>query len=254
MRHAIERTFILGGALLALVASSPAWSGDGSEGGDGWSHTFVMYLLGPTLDGTVGIGPADGDVDMNAGDVFSMLDMAFLGIYAGEGERWGVVADVIYMDLSEDDISGPLGILSGEVGNKQFTGVGSLSYRVSDSTRLLFGLMYTDITADIQIVGPINSRYAKTSESWVDPVVGVAFNNPFGARWDFTALAQVGGGVGADLAYGLTASFAWKFGQSTSLTLGYRYLYFDYEDGSGAGRFKFDMKQHGPAIGFRFNF
>ena len=240
--------------VLALLLSMPVLANAQTAGEDGWSATFVLYLLGPTLDGAVGIGPADSDVDMGAGDVFSMLDSAFLGIYAGEGERWGVVADVVYMDLSEDDISGPAGILRGEVGNKQLTGLVSASYRVSERTRLLAGLMYTDITADIRITGPINSRYAKTSESWVDPVVGVAFNNPFGARWDFTALAQVGGGVGADLAYGLTASFAWKFGQSTSLTLGYRYLYFDYEDGSGAGRFKFDMKQHGPAIGFRFNF
>jgi hypothetical protein len=222
--------------------------------GEGWSSSFVLYLLGPTLDGTVGIGPVDGDVGMNAGDVFSSLDSAFLGIYAGEGEHWGIVADVVYMDLSEDDLSGPLGLVRGEVGNKQLVSLVSASYRVSDHTRLLAGLMYTDITADIRLTGPINSRYAKTSVSWVDPVVGVLFNSPVGARWDFTGLAQVGGGVGADLAYGLTASFAWKFGQSTSLTLGYRYLYFDYEDGSGAGRFKFDMKQHGPAVGFRFNF
>ena len=228
--------------VLALLLSMPVLANAQTAGEDDWSATFVLYLLGPTLDGSVGIGPGTGDVDMGAGDVFSMLDSAFLGIYAGEGERWGV------------DISGPGGILRGEVGNKQLTGLVSASYRVSERTRLLAGLMYTDITADIRITGPINPRYAKTSESWVDPVVGVAFNTPFGARWDFTALAQVGGGVSADLAYGLTASFAWKFGQSTSLTLGYRYLYFDYEDGSGAGRFKFDMKQHGPAIGFRFNF
>ena len=60
------------------------------------------------------------------------------------------------------------------------------------------------------------------------------------------------GGVGSDLTYVLTASFAWQFGDRSSLTLGYRYLYFDYEKGYGANRFKFDMKQHGPAVGYRF--
>jgi hypothetical protein len=238
---------------VALLLSVPAMAQAQTAGEDDWSAIFVLYLLGPTLDGTVGIGPVGGDVDMSAGDVFSALDRAFLGIYAGEGERWGVVADLVYMDLSEDDISGPAGILRGEVGNKQFTGLVSASYRVSEQTRLLAGFMYTDVTADIRISGPMNSRFAERSESWVDPVVGVLFNSPFGDRWDFSALAQVGGGVGADLAYGLTASLAWKFGKSTSLTFGYRYLYFDYEDGSGVGRFKFDMKQHGPALGFRFD-
>lgn len=216
-----------------------------------WSNTFIFYLLGPTLDGTTGIGPLDATVDMSAGDVFSALDMAFLGIYAGEGEHWGVVADVVYMDLSEDDISGPLGLVSGELGNRQATALLSASYRVSDTTRLLAGVAYTDLSADIRIETPLNTRYAKTSESWADPMVGVLYNSPVSDSWEFTGLAQVGGGVSSDLTYVLTASFAWQFGERSALTLGYRYLYFDYEDGSGADRFKFDMKQHGPALGYR---
>ena len=78
---------------VALLLSVPAMGQAQTAGEDDWSAIFVLYLLGPTLDGTVGIGPVGGDVDMSAGDVFSALDRAFLGIYAGEGERWGVVAD-----------------------------------------------------------------------------------------------------------------------------------------------------------------
>jgi hypothetical protein len=237
---------------LGLLAAPAALAQDANDSGDGWSSAFTFYLLGPTLDGTVGIGPLDATVDMSAGDVFSALDMAFLGFYAGEGERWGVVADLVYMDLSEDDISGPLDLVSGELGNRQASVLLSASYRVSDSTRLLAGMAYTDISADIRIDTPANSRYAKTSESWADPMVGVLYNTPMGKNWDFSGLAQVGGGVGSDLTYVLTASFAWQFGDRSSLTLGYRYLYFDYEKGNGANRFKFDMKQHGPAVGYRF--
>ncbi len=246
-----RNTLVLLG-LLVLILAPPAFAQDATGDAAGWSNTFVLYLLGPTLDGTVGIGPAEGDVSLDAGDVFSALDGAFLGIYAGEGERWGVVADLVYMDLSADDLSGPVGILSGEVGNKQTTALGSISYRITDHLRLLAGLMYTDITAKIRIDGPIETRGAKTSESWVDPVVGLWYSAPIGNRWDFSGIAQVGGGAGADLAYILTASFSWKFGKNTSLSLGYRYLDFDYEDGSGLDRFKFDMKEHGPAVGFRF--
>lgn len=239
-------------AAMGLVFSSASWAQQDSETDSGWSSTGIIYLLAPSLAGTVGIGPVEGDIDMNAGDVFSALDMAFLGIYVGEGDRWGVVVDVVYMDLSEDDISGPAGLVTGEVGNKQFSGLVSASYRMTDHTRLLAGFMYTDITADIRITSPLNSRYAKTSESWADPVVGVLFNAPISENWDFTGLAQIGGGMGADLAYVLTASVGWQFGEKTSLTLGYRYLDFDYEDGQGANRFKFDMKEYGPAVGFRF--
>ncbi len=31
---------------------------------------------------------------------------------------------------------------------------------------------------------------------------------------------------------------------------GYRALYIDYEDGSGANLFKFDFTMHGPLLGF----
>jgi hypothetical protein len=241
-------------ASVALVLAPQAFGQASGDNTPGWSHSLVIYLLGPTLDGTVGIGPADSDVKLDAGDVFSALDGAFLGMYAGEGERWGVVADVVYMDLKED-LLGSAEILSGQFGNRQTTAVLSASYRVSDTTRLLAGALYTEVSADLTINGPINTRRASTSESWVDPVVGILYSTPLSDRWSFSGLAQAGGfGVSSDLVLSLTASAAYQLSGRTSLSLGYRYLDFDYEDGSGIGRFKFDMKQHGPAVGFRFSF
>ena len=60
-----------------------------AQGDSGWSNQGLIYLLGPALDGTSGVGPFDTDVDLSAGDVFDNLDSAFLGMYRGEGERWG---------------------------------------------------------------------------------------------------------------------------------------------------------------------
>ena len=48
--------------------------------------------------------------------------------------------------------------------------------------------------------------------------------------------------------------FGWQFAQWGSLQLGYRWLYMDYETGSGADRFKYDMLIQGPQIGLTFNF
>jgi hypothetical protein len=85
----------LGLAALFCAAMQPAFAQSESS----WSNQGLIYLLGPTLDGTSGIGPIDTDVDMSASDVFETLDGAFLGMYRGEGERWGVMIDVVYMDL-----------------------------------------------------------------------------------------------------------------------------------------------------------
>ena len=88
----------LGLAVLFCAAMQPAFAQSESS----WSNQGLIYLLGPTLDGTSGIGPIDTSVDMSASDVFETLDGAFLGMYRGEGERWGVMIDVVYMDLKAE--------------------------------------------------------------------------------------------------------------------------------------------------------
>lgn len=44
------------------------------------------------------------------------------------------------------------------------------------------------------------------------------------------------------------------FGNDATLIAGYRVLHQDYEDGSGANRFAFDVTTHGPIIGMNFRF
>ena len=221
-----------------------------------WSNQGLIYLLGPTLDGTSGVGPFDTEVDLSAGDVFDNLDSAFLGMYRGEGERWGVLIVVVDMDLNADG-SGDGGRFSGEVELEQTTAIVSATYRLSPTTQLMAGALYNDISGGISLTGPRNESRGQTmGEDWVDPIVGVLFETPIGAgNWSFTGAAQLGGfGVGSDLVTILTGSFSYRFNNWSSIDIGYRYLDFDYEDGDGADRFKFDMSEHGPAVGWRIDF
>ena len=219
-----------------------------------WSSQGLIYLLGPTLDGTSGIGPVDTEVDMDAGDVFDALDGAFLGMYRGQNNRWGVALDVVHMDL-KGDATGDRGALSGTVSVRQSSVIASGYYRVSEEFRIIGGALYNDLATRVSLSGPLNDRNQKVSEDWVDPVIGVGYDVPLGESWDFSGSALVGGfGVGSDLVMVFSASFAYRFNDWSSISLGGRYLDFDYEDGQGADRFKFDMKQYGPAVGFRFDF
>lgn len=243
---------VFGLALTLCAAIQPAYGQSESS----WSNQGLIYLLGPTLDGTSGIGPIDTDVDMSAGDVFDNLDGAFLGMYRGEGERWGVLVDIVYMDLKADG-SGDGGAFSGEVEVEQTTAIASATYRLSPTTQLMAGALYNDVSAGISLEGPTDRiREQSAGDDWVDPIVGVLFETPIGAgNWSFTGSAQIGGfGVGADLVTILTGSFSYRFNNWSSIDIGYRYLDFDYEDGDGLDRFKFDMKEHGPAVGWRFDF
>jgi len=235
-----------------LLALTPSITTAQTE--SGWSNQGLLYLLGPTLDGTTGVGDLQTEVDLGMSDVFDAIDKGLLGMYRGEGERWGMLVDVVYMDLKMD-AEGSRGVLSGELELEQTLAIASATWRLNESLQLMGGAMYADLSTDIALTGPQTTRMASISEDWLDPLVGVLFETPVGAGWEFSGSAQVGGfGVGSDLVVILSGAMFYRFNDWSSLSLGYRYLDFDYDDGEGANRFKFDMKQHGPLIGVRFDF
>jgi hypothetical protein len=244
----------LSGALMLTLAPAIAAAEDATKDAPRWSNQGLVYLLAPTLSGTQGVGDLELDVDIDASEVFDAIDSGFLGMYRGEGERWGIMLDVVYMDLkggTEDTFDA----FSGDMEVEQTVAIASVTWRVNDTLQLTGGALYSDVAATLSLSGPNNDRQLKVGDDWIDPVVGVLFETPISSAWEFTGAAQVGGfGVGSDLVVVLSGAFAYRFNRWSSVSLGYRYLDFDYDDGDGADRFKFDLKEHGPAIGFRFDF
>jgi len=244
-------------SLLALVVVANAthtFAQTSTDAATQWKNTVEIYLMGPTLDGTVGLGPVDGDVDVDAGTVFDALDGAFLGTYIGEADRWGVLVDLAYMDLKEDG-KGPQGLVDYEV-NVEQTVLGLVGlYRLTDTLQFTFGGRYVDVSNRLSLRGPTQDRGARSSESWFDPTIGLRYVAPLSEKWVFNGAADIGGaGVGSDLTWFWSANIAYRMTERSQIYAGYRYIYFDYEDGEGRDRFKFDMAQHGPLVGFRFEF
>ena len=239
---------------VTMVMASPAFAQTTPAGGSQWRNTLEIYLLGPNLDGSVGLGPVDGDVDVDPGTIFEALDGAFLGSYVDEAERWGVLADLAYMDLKAEG-TGPLGAVNYDVNVKQtIFGLVGL-YRLTDTLQLTFGGRYVDVTNRLTLTGPDREGGLKAAENWIDPTVGLRYVAPLGEKWVFNGMADIGGaGVGSDLTWLLSANIAYRITGRTQFYAGYRYIYFDYEDGEGRDRFKFDMAQHGFLAGFRFEF
>lgn len=223
------------------------------ETSSGWSNSLVLYLLAPTIDGTVGVGPIDTDIEVDPSTVLDTFDGGFLGAWVVENGQWGLFLDLVYMDLSADFKLADDRI-PGELGNKQLiVGLNGL-YSLTDKLQLMAGVMYTDVSMKLSLDGPVQPRRLNLGDSWADPAIGMRFATPITERWSFGGFGQIGGGVNADLVWQLTGSFSFQMTPRSSLMLGYRYMDFDYESGKGADRFKFDVAQHGPALGFRFDF
>jgi len=242
--------------IVALIAwSSGSWAQTtGQDSSSEWKHSLVFYLLAPAIDGKVGVGPINGEVAIDQSTVLKSLDTWFLGAWSAEKDDWGVLVDVIYMDLDEA-FHLPGGLIPGEIGFTQsVTGLYG-QYRLTNSLQLMAGVMYTDVSLKFPPDGPPQLQYLKAGDSWADPVVGLRYVAPISERWSFDGFGQVGGfGVNSDLVWQLTGSFSYRMTERSYFTAGYRYMDFDYESGSGLDRFKFDVVEHGPAVGFRFNF
>lgn len=252
-RVPLRRFLFLALAICAAAAPLHAAAQDGAAPGE-WRQSIHIYLLGPTIEGNSGIGPADADVDVDAGKVFDMLEGAFLGMYLAEKDDWGVFADLVYMNLESDFDLGQ-GVVTGEFGNKQLTAAVSATRRLNQNWQLLAGGMYTGVKLSLDTSGPLGGQQRRRSESWVDPFVGARFESPLGERWGFASFGYLGGfGVGSDLMWSLNAGVGYHLSKRNSITLMYRYIDFDYEDGEGLDRFKFDIAEHGPALGWRFSF
>jgi hypothetical protein len=200
------------------------------------------------------------DIDASFGDIVDNLEFGAMLAYRGEGDRWAVMFDAIYMDLGADDsrTAGPIRI-DAEVGMQQTALEADFGRRVTELTTAFVGLRYIDISADVEVArtGPLTNelRSAGGSESWLDPVIGFTTRIPLSDIWSLDLRGDIGGfGVGSDFSWQAIATVRWQASTSIHVIGGYRYIDIDFEDGSGSSLFQYDMALSGPGLGVAFSF
>jgi opacity protein-like surface antigen len=243
--------------LAALGATSSAHAEE-------WKHTLVPYLWASAMDGTTGIGtplgPVEADVDISFGDIWDNLEIGGMVSYRVERGRWAIMGDLIYMDLETDKTgsAGPIRV-DATVEVQQTAFEVDVGYRVTERVLAYAGWRYNDLNADLEVIrtgpGPGATRVAGTSETWVDPMIGVIIDIPLADRWTVALRGDVGGfGVGSDFAWQAAAFVSWQATDAIHVIGGYRYIDMDYEDGEGTSLFKYDMAISGPVLGVAFTF
>lgn len=217
-----------------------------------WTFRFTPYIWAAGLKGSTTVGQTQADIDLDFGDILEDLDMALMGDFRAEKGPWAIETDIIWTDLESDAQAGPLNIsVKPRMVFWQLDG----RYRVAPQWEVYAGFRYYYSKVHIDIDTPNRQINASGSEDWIDPVVGVAFRTPINDRWSFAARGDIGGfGVGSDFAWGAMAVFDYRFGETTSITFGYRHLDIDYETGSGDNTFGLDAYMTGPIIGASFRF
>lgn len=214
---------------------------------DGYELWLYGWLSG--LDGTVGIGPVEADVDASISDVLDALDVALMAAFRVEQGNWVWTVDADYARL-ENDYSDAVTL---EVEQTLFRATGG--WRFEQGVELFIGARAVNLENTLKL--DVNGMQAspKAKEDWVEPLVGAGYRSSADRRWQVLLAADVGGfGMGSDLSWSAQAAVRYGFSERFGMAVGYRVLDIDYEDGNGANRFLYDISQHGPlvALGWRF--
>lgn len=255
------------GAAAALLAGgaaiTPARAADAASAGD-WKFQTTLYVWATSLSGDVGVRnlPA-ASVDVPFSDVLRNTDGALMGAFVANNGKWLFLADLVYAKLSDTQSVGTYGgsrldatitqtIASGAVGYLLPTG------RPDFDLALTAGARYASIKSSMTFDpnGPLKSISGNQRKSWVDPTVGFASHFAISDKWFADAVADIGGfDVGSRISSSGYAGVGYNWTPSLSTSLGYRYLYENYEDsGNSTGTFRYKTTMHGPTVALSWRF
>lgn len=230
---------------VALLAPLPSGASETNQ----WTFDVSIYGLADGMSGQIGIGPVTADVNVGVDDILDNLEFGFMGTTRVGYGPWALTVEGLYLG-----VEGAKNGVTAEF--DQWLVEPSVSYRVNEYFEPLAGVRYNHLNGELRGPGILPTPVIPSGmQDWWDPIVGANFTLPLGKGFSLNLRGDVGGfGVGSDLAWQVYPYLNWQFAKWASLQAGYRWLDMDYETGSGASRFKYDMLNQGAQIGFTFHF
>jgi len=246
--------------LAALLGLAAAGASAESEPDGRWTGSVTPYVWGLGVSGTVrplANGPTL-KVDRSLGDLLDNLDAA--GFVTGLARRddWVLVGDLTY---SRSSLKGRIALpnlppslrVEAKARERQLTISALVGRTISEGqdsrADLLAGIRAWRLRAEIAV--PAVEIGVRSTTTITDPIFGVRWEGPIGQRWSAMAYGDVGGfGIDSKLTWQVVAAAKRSVGQSSHLSLGWRYLAVDYrEDGR-----RLDLAFAGPVVGWTWNF
>lgn len=216
-----------------------------------WEYTGFLYLWGSALGGETTSGDS---IDVSFSDLVDKLDFGLMGTIEANKGSWSLFADVMYLNLSDDDDAsvGP-GISASadaDIDGLVFTGGVGYSLVDNNTSKLhgLGGLRHLNMDTTVNIDGPSGSqRINDTLSNW-DAIVGIKGVHTLADRWSLLYYADVGAGD-SDLTWQAAVAIDFEINK-WSLNFGYRHLEWDIDNSPNISNISFS----GPFIGARYRF
>lgn len=240
------RAVLFAGILLSGISIASAQTAEES----GWNFNITPYFWAIAIDGDIGVGDITVPIEQSFSDAWDRLE--FGGMLAAEANKDKVILLLSgsYVNI-DDKESTPLGTFRAEV--EQAIVQAAAGYNLIEKPKLALdaGVGGRYIYSDLDLNVPIDRPDISRSIDWADPVVFARVTYHFTEQCYSVLIGDIGGfGVSSDLTAQIYALAGYSFTETVSLLLGYRYLYYDYEDDG----ISYDVAQEGFMTGLQFSF
>ena len=267
-KEAVRKRRRVPGCAVMLAAATLASAPAAAQGGTStWQFEVTPYLWASAMKGSVQAGALPNtNVNLSFADIVENLDFGFMGTIETRKDRWGILFDALYMNVSDSATAtrtgaGPAGATltaNADARVKQGMVSGALAYRIADgptAVDMVGGARYNRIdasaTINASLFGLAGFVTRTGDRGWWDPYIGARVLHRLDDRWTLVGYADVGGfGVGSDFAWQALAGFNYAFSSSVTGKIGYRYISVDYDKGG----ILYDMQTQGIVIGVGMRF
>lgn len=225
-----------------------------------WSYVVEPYIMFPNMSGTTAIGNLpELNVEVGSNQIFDNLKMGAMLYLEASNEKWNLNSDLLYMDLAKG-VKSNIIINNGQVNAKQVGWELAGLYKVKPWLEAGIGGLLNSINVGMDInrnnIGGGTTNITKERcETWVDPMLIVVFKSTSERKFIYSLRSEIGGfGIGSELAWQMQGYAGYRFSKLFQIQGGYRIISLDYEKGSGADYFLYNIDTFGPVVRFGFNF
>jgi outer membrane protein OmpA-like peptidoglycan-associated protein len=257
-------------ALIVLSFISSVHAQDQPDEDSEWRYSVSPYMWLLAMNGDITVEGIKADLDVDFNDIWDELNIGgMIEFEAWKKNRFGFFVNAMYSELGHSTNIGPLKVdpdiqgFWGETGVLYRLGTwdlsdapGGNSPTVTLATGLGVRYTYLDFNLGFKNV-PLPDLSG--DKDWFEPILGLGTIWDLSDRWSLSVAGNIGGmAFGSDFAWGASGIIGYRFNlfgnDDARISLGYRVLSQDYDDGHGSNKFEWDVTLHGPVVGLTIPF
>lgn len=231
---------------------------------DEWEFALSpLFLWGMNINGDATIGDATASLDLEfKDDILENLEAVLTVHFEARKGLWTFFTEIQYVDLGPT-VGVEMGPINVEADitfkNTMFELGAAYTLNESDSTRweVIGGGRYTDqdVEVDATLSTPLPPPLDEVDidmgggDDWWHAFLGARVSHSFNDKWSFVGRTDLGYGGSDNKAINASFMFDYRFRDWGSAFVGYRYLEYDYDNGSSSDGYAFDAYQQGPLVG-----